>query len=298
MSVQLTTAGEYGRSVRVTVGPKAGGQARTWTSDTYQPPAPGIAPVLVSGLRIAFEAKRDNASQPSQGSVKLYNLSVSSRSWLQSDSLQLSLEAGYGDTLRSIFVADVADVFHDKQGTDWVTTIEAGDGERAYRGATISFSGAPGISRRRVFEELARALGAVLGEIPSLPDTAYRTGVTLTGPVAGHLDALCAELGLRWSLQSGVLRVIPRGGSTSRSAVLVSSESGLIGHPALRRTDDGKAGVKFTVRLNGLLVPGNPVVVDDEQARGTFVIEKVHHSGDSGYAPPYTSTVEATELAS
>jgi hypothetical protein len=297
MGIQLTPSGEYGRHVRVVVGPVAGGEAKTWSSDSMQSVAPDIPPTLVTGVRISFDVSRDAASEPSQGSVKLHNLSASSRAWLQAEGLQVRLEAGYGETLRTLFVADIADVWHAKQGVDWISTLESGDGEASYRAARIAFSGAPGISRRRVFDELARALGVPTGYVASIADTSYRTGVTLAGPVRQYLDELCEELDLRWSIQDGALQVVEAAGATTEQALVVSAESGLIGRSTLRRADDGKAGVAFKVRLNGLLIPGRAVVLDDADNTGTYVVEKVVHKGDSGNGGDYVTEVEATESA-
>jgi len=295
MAIQLTPAGEYGRHVRVTVGPVAGGDAKTWSSDSMQSVAPDIPPSLVNGVRISFDLKRDAASEPSQGSVKIYNLSASSRAWLQAEGLQVGIEAGYGETLRSLFSGDIADVWHEKQGVDWVSTIEAGDGEASYRDARIMFSGAPGISRRRVFDELARSLGVPTGYIASVAETSYRTGVTLAGSARQYLDELCEELDLRWSIQDGALQVIESAGATADEAFVVSASSGLIGRSSLRRADNGTAGVRFKVRLNGLLNPGRAVVLEDGDNTGTYVVEKVSHKGDSGSGGDYATEVEATE---
>jgi hypothetical protein len=297
MAFDLTPGGEYGRSVRVVVGPRDGGEANEWTSDSLQSVAPGVPPTLVTGLRIGFDIKRDSASEPSQGVVKLFNLSPASRAWLQSDGLSVRVEAGYGESTRALFVADVADVYHEKQASEWVTTIEGGDGESGYRDGRISFSGAPGITRRRVFDELARSIGVPLGVVPPIASTAYRTGVTLVGPARQYLDDLCDELGLRWSVQDGALQVIPRNGATTEQAVVISPEAGLIGRTALRRADDGTAGVKFRVRLNGIIAPGRAVVIDDGDVSGTYVVEKAFHKGDSGYGAEYTTAVEATEAS-
>ena len=297
MAIQLTPSGEYGRHVRVTVGPVTGGEAKTWSSDSMQSVAPDIPPTLVTGVRIGFDIKRDNASEPSQGTVKIYNLSASSRAWLQAEGLQIRVEAGYGETLRSLFLGDIADVWHQKQGVDWISTVEGGDGEASYRDARIAFSGAPGISRRRVFDELARSLSVPTGYVASIADTAYRTGVTLAGSARQYLDDLCDELGLRWSIQDGALQVIEAAGATAEEAMVVSASSGLVGRSTLRRADDGKAGVGFKVRLNGLLNPGRAIVLDDGDNTGTYVTEKVIHKGDSGNGGDYVTEVEATEVS-
>ncbi len=291
---ELTPGGEYGRTVFVSVGPRDGGDAKTWASDTVQSVASGVPPTLVTGLRIGFEVKRDTASEPSQGAVKLYNLSTSSRAWLQAEGLQVRLEGGYGASVRSLFTADIADVWHEKTGTDWITTIEGGDGEGGYRDGTVNFSGGPGITRRRVFDELARVLGYPLGYVAQIANTAYRSGVTLWGDARTHLDDLTEELGLRWSIQDGALQVLEEGQSTTEEAFRISAESGLIGRSTLRRTDDGKEGIALKVRLNGLIVPGRALVMNDGDVRGTYVAEKVTHKGDSGYSADYVSEIEGT----
>jgi hypothetical protein len=294
----MTPAGEYMRSVSVSVAPRAGGKSREWVSDSLQPVAPGVASQLVSGLRIAFDVKRDAASEPSQGSVKLYNLSTSSRRWLQSDGLVVTVQAGYGGSLRTLFIADVADCYHEKQGTDWVTTLEGGDGEDAYRLSKMNYSGAPGVTRKEVFLRMADSMGLPLAFASDVRATAYQNGVTLVGYTRQFLDELTDELGLRWSVQNGSLQVMDRGGATTEAAFLIDADSGLVGRVALRRGDDGLAGLKFSVRMNGLLAPGRQVVVSDGDIAGTYVCEKVSHKGDSGYAPDYKTEVEAAEVTS
>ena len=115
----------------------------------------------------------------------------------------------------------------------WRIRAEAGARRAGLRGRHLpprrdpgpgrAHGGRPGQRRRRLRARGARARGRALSRGPRAPRAA-----------AEQLTELCRSAGLEWSVQSGVLQLLPRGRALQRSAVVLSSDTGLVGSP--RRT--------------------------------------------------------------
>jgi hypothetical protein len=110
----------------------------------------------------------------------------------------------------------------------------------------------------------------------------YTHGTVISGSVAQELSDLCLTAGLEWSIQDGVIQVLDRGKAirdTDRvgSALLVSSDTGMVGSPSIDL--DGIATLKT------LLIPdvrvGCMLTLDTARIKGNFRLEKATWSGDT-----------------
>lgn len=166
---------------------------------------------------------------------------------------------------------------HKREGVDWLTKIESADGVAGYRSAILSHSLGPGATPLDSLKVIAKQMGLTLGQIKGFPDAAkFQQGRQLYGPARSELDALCRSHGLVWSIQDGVLQVLPSGGSLDAGAVLLNRSTGLVGVP--ERTEKG---VKITSLLQGGINPGRVVVAEAMVHGGTYVADTVTHEGDS-----------------
>src|SRR5687768_15447735 len=89
-----------------------------------------------SNLRVQFKVEKTSESASNKGIIKIYNLSKDSRTFIESDELQVRLSAGYAGLVEQIFVGEIGPNAQGKtmsvrQPPDWITTIECGDGEVA-----------------------------------------------------------------------------------------------------------------------------------------------------------------------
>lgn len=263
----------FDRRWKVTIGPD-GGAGKEW-----------------SDLRVAFKVEKNGDASPNKLDLTIYNLSAASRGFIQKKQI-VRLEAGYASPgPKLLFTGSIELADHEHQGPDWVTKIESADGVRAYRGTILSESFGPKTSEASVIRAIADKMKVTVGQLKGLSDDKYNQGRQLSGPARHELDALCRSRNLRWSIQDGVLQVIPAREALDQAAVLVSPATGLVGSP--KRTE---TGIKLVMLLQGGINPGRVLQVESAVVKGTFVAENVDHEGDS-HADPWYTTIEAIQLS-
>lgn len=252
----------------------------------------------IEGLRVVFKVERDLKPQPNQVEFVIYNLSESSRAKLENVGQRVVLEAGYEDAVAQVFSGDVRRAFSTKQGSDWLTKIEAGDGERAFVFGRVSKSYAPGTSVADVARDTIKALktdpGAALEKVGQLVGE-YSSGFAQHAKASTELTRLLSPHGFSWSIQSGRIEVLGPNEHLPEAAPLLTPETGLIGSPTI--SIPTKRTQPSTLKCRSLLLPtlrpGQRVVLKAEAISGTFVATKVAHVGDTHGGDFYTD-IEAT----
>lgn len=262
---------------------------KTWrvTVGTLQIPAP---------MRVAFEIERSTRPQPGKATVRLWNLTRDHQAQIEgAAAAQVLVEAGYvgergaellfsGELFRARGRSAGAGIRTEGELVDAVTYVEARDGGTAYQHARVSQGFGPGVSVATVLRACAAALGVGAGNVDDVAELAeldaggdtYPEGTVLAGQAARELTRILSGLGLRWSVQHGVLQVLRRGEGL-RTAVRLSPETGLVGRPEL-----GTRGrVKAKSLLNSELSPGRIVLLEGTRIRGRYRVEAVKYSGDS-----------------
>lgn len=234
----------------------------------------------VSSLDIAFTVKRSLQPRPGTCELKVYNLDPAHRAELTTARRPVvQLSAGY-DPPPLLFRGDARKVEIERDGADWVAKVTAGDGEHAIRTARGAVSFAAGTSLADVIRALARAMGVGEGNVSAAVASAAQQlpeGAVVRGPAAAELTRLCASAGLSWSVQDGVLQVLPVGRALSRVAVELAPDTGLVGSP-----ERGKgSAVKARALLIPDLVPGRLVSLRSGVVSGAYRIEDVEYTGDT-----------------
>lgn len=251
-----------------------------------------VGTLRVDGLRIAFEIERTLGARPGKANVRLWNLTRSHQTELeQAADGQLVVEAGYESArgLETIFSGRVQRgrgnggrrTGTEREGQDAVTAVEGTDGGIEMRERRVSQSFGPGVAVSTVARACADALGVGVGNLeaalarldsPTLPG-----GTVLTGQAARELTRLLASWDLRWTVQSGALQVLPRGGSLATQAVRLTPETGLVGSPEI----GSRGRCRVVALLTPDLWPGRGVLLESARARGRFVCRSVTYSGDT-----------------
>lgn len=279
----------FGRAIRVTIGP-VGQQGRVFT-----------------GLRMRFEVHKTADAKPNTLKLSIYNLGDDSRHFIENaakpnakGAYAVQVEAGYVSDLRVIFQGTLelgssnkrGRHNHHHQGADWVTEIEAADGGQSHRQTILAKSFGPGTSQTTLVHEVAKALGVSIGKITGLKGANVNHGRTLSGPAIRELDHLCKSNGVRWSIQDGVLHVLPYGAASDTSAFVISTPTGMIGSP-----EKTEKGIKVVSLLQGAINPARLIDVRARDLSGNYVVEAVTHHGDTHDLDWY-SDIEAIPLAS
>lgn len=263
----------FKRNVRVTIG-RANEPGRSWRE-----------------LRTSFKIERTPSGTPANsGDFTIFNLNGDSRGFIEKG-MKIRLETSYNEEpLVPAFVGDVKKFEHKREGVDWLTTIEAGDGHKAISEAAIFASLGPGSSPEQVLKALKDSMKGVdisEGFTGALNSIAQKTqGITLQGRTADELDQLLEPQGLEWSIQDEVLQVVKVGEATTEPVLVLTPSTGLV---SARRLEDGKLEV-IAYMAPGLR-PRRRVKVVGEEVQGVFIVEKVRHNGDT-HGKPWFTTAE------
>jgi hypothetical protein len=258
-------------------------------------PAAGGTALRIEGLRITFRVQKQ-IKPPNAAEVVVYNLSGSSRARLQEPEQVVRLYAGYDGVVgpKLLYQGDVVGVEHQFPSPESTTKLTARDGYRAERDGVVSLSYTPGVSALQVVRDMAKALGAPEKFFAKLKDQKFAGGFSFTGRAKDGLQQMLKFLGGEYTIQAGNMKVLDKGegDNTSKDAVLVTPDSGLIGSPerilsledeVKAEAEKKKAGWKIRCLLRTEIEPGSWFAFASRAVpRATaFRVEKVEHEGDT-----------------
>lgn len=218
-------------------------------------------------MKIEFNVSKGLESSQNTASISIWNLKEVHRNAVGKELDDVVLEAGYlppegGGNVGIIFAGQMRDVEHKRDGPDIITTISCGDGDKAFRRATISKTFPAGTKVETVVEEIFKQMeaeGLKRGEW-KFPDDMppFKRPYSMCGSCAREMDRLGRSRGFYWSSQNGVVEVVP-GDGTIGGVVLISPQSGMVDTPTI--TDNG---VKVSALLNPEIRPGRRVRIESD----------------------------------
>lgn len=248
-----------------------------------------IGSLGLEGFDVTFRVKRSLWSFVNSAEISVYNLSLEHRNQIYLNARRrrfdvVRLEAGYKDATWLLFRGDVRVAKTDREGPNWITRITAADGMRGVQTGRVYRSFAPGATVDTVLRALADALGVGVGNAADAVRQAslnrvgdrFPSGTVLAGSAARELTRLTASAGLEWSIQDGVLQVLPVRGSLRTTALRLTPSTGLLTPPitGINRL------TTFQAALLPDLVPGRRVVTaETEGSRGDFTIVSAEYTG-------------------
>jgi len=252
--------------------------------------------VSIEDLRVEFKVTKTLDKTPNTSEVTITNLNENHRRGFERKGLKFLLEAGYESGVQRIFIGDIRFAKSVRQGADWRTTLQSGDGERAYRFADLAKSFKGGTKKSDVLTELVSAMGLGSGNLEDAKKNVtgeFVNGFVANGDVQGSLTKVLDSVGQGWSIQDGQLQILQRKGFVGNT-ILLNENSGLIGTPSFGAPKEKGDRPLLTARtlLRGNIRPGRVVSIRSEQINGPFRVIKVTHEGDTSGGPWYT-TIEA-----
>lgn len=239
----------------------------------------------LSNLDCVFRAKKNLKAEPNTCKVKLYGLARETRRVLESPKkLVLRLEAGYPDSVGQIYLGEIRTAHTTREGPDIVTEIDTGDSEQAIQGSRINLSVGPKVPTSVAVKAIVESLGVGPGnaaqfyaKLAAGGSAIFGQGSNVWGKSAQRLTDICRSADLEWSIQDGVLQFLDRGKALNDKAVLLSSETGLVGSPSV----DQKGIVTAQALIQPDLRPGRKVQFDSLDFKGGYRIEECEYSGDT-----------------
>lgn len=201
--------------------------------------------------------------------------------------IPVKIEAGYeeDDDLSLLWLGDLRNAISEREGANWVTKLESGDGEKAWQNARVNLSYGPKTPVATVIRAIARELGLGEGNLASVIASIELNGVgrllprgaVIAGPARQQLRDWTRSAGLEFSIQDGALQFLEKGKATGEQAFLVSAETGMIGSPTV--DIDGLVHVKMLMPHG--IRPGRLLVIDSQRVAGGYKAEKIIYEGDT-----------------
>lgn len=258
----------FDRYAAVTLGNKETGQGKKY-----------------EGLRVIFQVEKNSESNANTAKVSIYNLSEAGSALAEDEHATVLLEVGYDTRIEQLFQGDVSRAYISRQGADWVTTVECGDGADALRSTHIDKSYAPGVNYNDVINDVVQSFvdqgKVVIGSLLGVKSEKAQTGIAVSGSSKAVLDDLAARQGLEWYIEGNALYMLEHGADAGLQAVSLTSETGLIGSP-IRREVDGGMGVEFKSLILPQLVPGRLIRIESRRIDGAFYkLRSVGFAGDT-----------------
>lgn len=248
-------------------------------------------------LKIAFDITKGISSTQNSGSIRIWNLTEAHRNALGKELDDITLEAGYtppgeDGNVGIIFKGQMRDVEHRREDADIITELSCGEGDKAFRRATISKTYPAGSSVEDVVEDIYKELereGIDRGEWKFPEDLPkFKRPYTVCGSCKRELDTLGRGKNFYWSVQNGTMEIIPGNGYVG-GIVLLTPETGLIDTPTI--TDNG---VKVKALLNPEIRPNRRVRIESQTLEmnaegGVYRVSECAYSGDNRDGDFYVS---------
>jgi hypothetical protein len=293
----------FGRICRVIVSSSVEKQiAKSKTTSTIETTTDALEIMGgVGGLRIQASIKKTLKKEPNTSEIRITNLAPSSRAFLQKKGVKVLFEAGYKDTgLSRLFYGDVRTVDHVKQGPDWETVMQLGDGERGWQYGRINESFSAGTSIASVVEKIALAMGLDDSKVANqLEDAASHSknkvpkkldhGFAVSGSASRAMDKIMKASRLSWSMQDGQLQILAEGQALEKTIPDITPSSGLISSPEMGTPP--KKGKPALVKFDALFTPvkpGSKVKLKSDRYDGEVKILGVEFVLDTRGGPWYS----------
>lgn len=249
----------YLRTVKVTVGGK------TFEYDGTKPDSIADGRADGPGLRIRFDVHQGDRSTPNHANIYIYNVSRESEQAALKRGAEVTLSAGYGGSVDTIFKGQVlqtrTNVRENPGDPDSALAILAVDSGIARNFAVVNKTLKAGHThedRARACLDALKEMGVQIGYVASGPlsKTKFPRGIALFGMAKDILRATCAATNTSFSIQNGRSQILENGKALPGGTIALRGDTGLLGLPV-----QTIQGVEARVQLNGRIVVGSTVSI-------------------------------------
>lgn len=255
---------KFGRNYTLSIGTIDG------TTLTIKPP-----------FTIEFDITRNTLTSANVCQIRIFNLSLNHRNQIRKNAqdynnyLPISLSAGYGDNLPTIFKGNITQAWSVREGTNVITQIECFDGGFAFANGKSNIAFPAGTPQVAVFGNLIEDLPNIsIGAIGNYSGSIGR-GNTYNGNTA---DILRDITGGGFFVDNEKAYILGTDEYVADAPpLLISSQSGLLGTPVLEQSV-----VRFDILFEPGIVPGRSIILDsitENNFNGNYKITAVKHRG-------------------
>lgn len=296
------------------------GSALQWNRNVQVVVGKSGTGLLIENLRVQYEVTKTIDPTPNFAVIKIFNLHPNNEAKIKNEYDDVLLNAGYAGALRLVFRGNIKHVNRYREGNDYITEIEAADGDKDFRRAVMNETLASGTTTAQLVD---RAVGTFKGGggttkgVVQVTDRARLRGKVISGNTRDVLHDVAREAGANWSIQDGQLVIVSTNDVLPGEAVVIRADTGMLGAPEI--TDKGivvRCLLNPTLRVNGAIkldnngikvkrqkaealaskgqkaAPTTPVRLDPD---GIYKVLKITHKGDNR-GPDWVSEIECIGL--
>ncbi len=145
-------------------------------------------------LDIDFEVKCTDDNKSDIATIKLYNLSETTRQKLKLNQ-DVSIDAGYRELHGVIFNGIVESISTSRDENDFITTIEATPNNRAYTNTIINRQFKAGIKASEIIKQIEKMCNFTMDIKELGKDTVYPNGKVFSGRLSNVIPILARDTG-------------------------------------------------------------------------------------------------------
>jgi hypothetical protein len=272
----------------------------------------------LSEFHCKFQTHRADTQTPGWLTVRIYNLSESTRLQIQQEYTNVFLQAGYEGNFGLIFKGKIRQKRAGRESpVDTFLDLLAQDGDTAYNYSVVNKTLAAGWKSRDVVDSIVESMkqyDVVEGYTPEFAAYANPRGKVMFGMARDTMRDLADTAGASWCIHEGKLTITPLNAPQPGEAFVLNAMTGLIGLPV--QTIEG---INVRCLLNPNIKFGGQVVLDNESIQdaqlsvaysainqfpgkdddGFYKVYSVQHVGDtrgqSWYSDLITVAVDGTK---
>lgn len=255
---------KLGRNYRLTV------QANDGSTLEIKPP-----------FSLQFDIIRNVLSSANTCTFQIFNLSPNHRKLLQKNSNDfgniraLYFQAGYGDDLSLCFSGNISQGYSVRQGTDYITSLEAFDGGFAFINSRTNLQIPAGTPRTNMVKSLVQQLpGVTLGAVGAQIQGTLPRSNSFKGSTTGILDELA---GGSFFIDNGKAYILSDNECLAPAGVqTITAATGLLNTPIREQT---KMSVEMVFEPKLRIAQLISLESRETYLNGRYKVVSLHHHG-------------------
>ncbi len=235
---------------------------------------------------VEFEIHRNSFSSANIAQFRIYNLNPNNRGQIQRnqydalDQRIVEFHAGYGNNLSLGFKGRISQAWSQREGVDFITTIESYDGGFAYNNAITNIQFPANTQQQTIVEDMATSMtkpdsgGLSLGAIGTFPGSIPR-GNTFTGNTTKILSEMVGD---GFFIDNEKVNCLSDTECIAGTPFLINSQAGLLGTPLVEESFIQLEMIFEPSLRVGQLVELDSTTADEEftGVRGTSKYNGIH----------------------
>lgn len=184
------------------------------------------------GHTISFSVNKDSTKKSNKATIKLYNLSSPSSSFLALPGNVIEVFAGWNNEAPRIFLGAVLSCDDTYDGKDKITTIIGADGAKELSSSPTSISIKNTITSTKIIKKISEDLGLSVVFGNGVEEVTFLGGYSFIGKGQDALTEICDSINAMWFINNGVVNIVNYDGYAKDLGYEINAGSGLIGTPS------------------------------------------------------------------